>query len=153
MHVSSHTYLAHISHIPNFYYGVQNLIYAFLKYFGVLLCMFKKSSKYLCIILHYKRRGYSRRTKTSGEVKRTSRKDKLTFFAASGRTSGEVNRERYSRRVTNTASRMPLPTSFFPTKSMASGIPLSMLFLATKSPASRSTLPTSFLPTHIVARE
>ena len=74
-----------------------------------------------------------------------------TFFAASRPTSGKLSRERHSRRVNNTASRMPLSTSCVLTPSTASEIPLPMLFLAMKPPALGIPLPTSFLPTHIVA--
>ncbi|KAA0041317.1 uncharacterized protein E6C27_scaffold128G003180 [Cucumis melo var. makuwa] len=47
---------------------------------------------------HYKRRGYSRRTNTSAKMQSTSGKDISTYKTASGRTSGEMRRDRLSRR-------------------------------------------------------
>uniref|UniRef100_A0A9I9E6W8 Uncharacterized protein n=1 Tax=Cucumis melo TaxID=3656 RepID=A0A9I9E6W8_CUCME len=59
---------------------------------------------------HYKKRGYSRRTNTSAKMQRTSEKDIPTYKTASGSTSGEMRRERLSRRRTKAASGKPFPT-------------------------------------------
>ena len=48
----SRTYLAHISHISNFYHIFQNRITTSLKSCGMLLHMFKKPFRYICIISH-----------------------------------------------------------------------------------------------------
>uniref|UniRef100_A0A9I9ELW7 Uncharacterized protein n=1 Tax=Cucumis melo TaxID=3656 RepID=A0A9I9ELW7_CUCME len=47
------------------------------------------------VSLHYKRRGYSRRTNTSAKMKSLSKKDIPTCKT----TSGEMRRERLSRRI------------------------------------------------------
>ncbi|TYK22553.1 protein FAR1-RELATED SEQUENCE 3-like [Cucumis melo var. makuwa] len=59
---------------------------------------------------HYKRRGYSRRTNTSAKMQRTSGKDIPTYKTTSRRTSGEMRRERLSRRRIGTASGKAFPT-------------------------------------------
>ena len=89
--------------------------------------------------------GYSRRTKTSAKMKNTSGKDMPTFFTASGQTSGEPSRERYSRRHTNMASGLPLPTLWHASAIVASGVPLPMNLMPTQSVASVMPLLTFFL--------
>ncbi|KAA0041032.1 transcription factor GTE9-like isoform X2 [Cucumis melo var. makuwa] len=70
-------------------------------------------------LFHYKKSGFSRRRKTSREVKNTSRKDLQTQFS----TSGAMSRDRLFRRCVGHASGKPLSIPSFPMQSTASGKP------------------------------
>ncbi|KAA0066261.1 protein FAR1-RELATED SEQUENCE 2-like [Cucumis melo var. makuwa] len=59
---------------------------------------------------HYKKSGFFRRRKTSGKVKNMSGKDLPTQSSASEQTSGEVSRDRLSRRCVGHALGKPLST-------------------------------------------
>uniref|UniRef100_A0A9I9EA41 Uncharacterized protein n=1 Tax=Cucumis melo TaxID=3656 RepID=A0A9I9EA41_CUCME len=71
-------------------------------------------SLFLSYEFHYKKSEFSRRRKTSGEVKNTSGKELPTQSSASGQTS---SRDRLSRRCVGHASDKPLPKQSFPTQS------------------------------------